>query len=483
MKKEIFRLQNGMIRQGKILRGPFFLQFCKGEISGIITDDSFEKEILVNFFSCRNTFESGDFYYNGKRIPFELQSNTIMKLLSQTVAVISRKPRLFESLSLVDNIFIPGYLIKREKHKKTATRLMEFFDIEISLNTKIRELTLLQRLQIEILHAVACHHKLIIISDVNGMLRSKERNKLRQLYERLTQIGYSICQIESLNNIPLNMLDLIQVIEKGKSVGCYSQAEVEYSDIACMVNGTAHHESYDELLKQMSKKLFSGFKGTILELKDICYEHLNKISIKLYKGEIAEINCRTGTDYLEIKHLLTGKVSPIAGQFFYNGQARNISVLERGISKWQIGCVDFSNQDHLLFENLSIIENVCYPLCLRNAHFFMNKNYMKVAEDYIKMVMPDLNLSKRVKNLTQEQVMQLVLCKWILCKPKLLFLFISSAFLKDEPDIIMNRIIVELSKYGIPVLIISEHDRFESEIIESVYIINKGMLINADEDK
>ena len=79
--------------------------------------------------------------------------------------------------------------------------------------------------------------------------------------------------------------------------------------------------------------------------------------------------------------------------------------------------------------------------------------------------------------------MQLVLCKWILCKPKLLFLFISSAFLKDEPDIIMNRIIVELSKYGIPVLIISEHDRFESEIIESVYIINKGMLINADEDK
>ena len=49
MRKELFRIENGMIRQNRILRGPFFLQFFEGEINGIITDDSFEKEILVNF--------------------------------------------------------------------------------------------------------------------------------------------------------------------------------------------------------------------------------------------------------------------------------------------------------------------------------------------------------------------------------------------------------------------------------------------------
>ena len=71
---------------------------------------------------------------------------------------------------------------------------------------------------------------------------------------------------------------------------------------------------------------------------------------------------------------------------------------------------------------------------------------MKAAEDYIKMIMPELELDTKVKNLTQEQVMRLVLCKWILCKPKILILFISSAFAKDEPDIFMGRMIIELSK-------------------------------------
>ena len=46
MKKEIFRIENGMIQQGRIVKGPFFLQFREGEISGIITDNSFEKELF-----------------------------------------------------------------------------------------------------------------------------------------------------------------------------------------------------------------------------------------------------------------------------------------------------------------------------------------------------------------------------------------------------------------------------------------------------
>ena len=111
----------------------------------------------------------------------------------------------------------------------------------------------------------------------------------------------------------------------------------------------------------------------------------------------------------------------------------------------------------------------------------MKKNYMKMAEDYIARIMPNLDLKKKIKMLTQEEVMRLMLCKWVLCKPEMLLLFISSAFMKSEPDLILNRMIVELGKYGIPVLIVSEHDRFESEIIQSSYIINRGSLIKVND--
>lgn len=480
MKKEIFRIQGGMIQQGRIVRGPFFLQFCEGEISGIITDDSFEKEMLVGFFRCENILKDGIFYYKEKRIPYRTQYKAARKVISGTVSVISGKSQLFDSLNVFDNIFIPGNLIKNRKQKRIAAQLMDFFDIKIPLHIKGRELTLLQRLQIEILHAVALRHKLIIVSDINGKLRSKERNDLSRLYDRLAQIGYSICQMESLNNISLNKMKRVQIVEKGKSVGYFSRPEMDYAEIVCLVNRMDYQDSYAELLEHKNRKLFNSHKGAVLEIENIHYGHIKNFSLKLYQKDIIEINCRTSTDYMEIKNILTGKAGISEGRFFYNGKVGGSSLINKAINRWEIGYVDFVKIENLMFENLSIVENVCYPLCLKIPNFYMYKKYMRVAEDYIKMIIPDLDIHTKVRNLTQEQIMRLVLCKWILCKPKVLLLFISSAFAKDEPDIFMGRMIVELSKYGIPVLIISERYKFEMEIVESEYIVNCGNIVKKE---
>ena len=72
--------------------------------------------------------------------------------------------------------------------------------------------------------------------------------------------------------------------------------------------------------------------------------------------------------------------------------------------------------------------------------------------------------------------MQRAFCKWILCKPKLLIIFISSPFLKDEPDHVADRLIIELSRYGVPVLILSERYKFESKIIETEYVVHDGVI-------
>lgn len=466
-----------MIQQGRIVKGPFFLHFCEGEISGIITDDSFEKEILVNFFRCKNVLKEGTFYESGKRISYSQQYKTVKKLISEKVSVISGNSQLFDSLNIVDNIFIPGSLIKSKKQKRIAAQLMDFFDIRIPLYKKSRELTLLQRLQIEILHAVALRHRLIIVSDINGKLRSGERHKLGMLYEQLARIGYSVCQIESLNHISLNKMDRVQIIDKGKSVGYFSRPEADYSEIACLVNSMDYQESFTELLKHKNKKLFHGQEGAVLELNNIKSGCIDGLSLKLFQRDITEINCRTGADYAEIKNILTGKAAVFSGHAVYGGKKGTIDILSRAIGRWEIGYVDFVNIENLLFENLSIIENVCYPLCLKTRNFYGHRKYMRAAEDYIKMIMPDLELDTKVKNLTQEQIMRLVLCKWILCKPRILMLFISSALAKDEPDLFMGRMIVELSKYGIPVLIISERYKFESEIIETEYIVNNGTVV------
>lgn len=477
MKKEIFRIQNGMIQQGRIVKGPFFLQFCEGEISGVIADDSFEKEVLVNFFRCKNVLKEGVFYYEEKRVPFGTQYKTIRKAVSENTSVITGNSQLFDSLNVLDNIFIPGNLVKSRKQRKIASELMAFFDIDIPLNAKSANLSFLQRLQIEILHAVALRHKLIIVSDINGKLLSKERNTLRKLYERLIRVGYSICQVESLSNISLNGMDHIQIIEKGRSVGYYSQQEIDYSEILCLINRADYQEEYAELLKHKERKLFRDHAEAVLKLEDVNYCHVKNFTLYLSQGDIIEINCRTSADYAEMKDIFMGKAGMAAGRFWYAGKEGKNAIFNRAIKRREIGFIDFINIDNLLFENLSIVENACYPLCLKIPNFYGHRKYMRAAEDYVKIIMSDLDLHTRVKNLTQEQIVRLVFCKWILCKPRVLFLFISSAFAKDEPDLFMGRMIVELSKYGIPVLIISERYKFESEIVEAEYVVNNGTVV------
>ncbi|MDD3337574.1 MAG: hypothetical protein PHS82_01815 [Lachnospiraceae bacterium] len=353
---------------------------------------------------------------------------------------------------------------------------MEFFDLDISLNKKVQDLTFIQRLQIELLHAVAAHHRLIIVSNVNGKLQMEERQELEQLYSRMTRIGYSICQIESLKNISLDKLDYVQIIDKGKCIEELSRPEIDYSEISRLVNRNDDAEKYSELEKYKNTKLYSDLKSSALELNSLCYGQLKSITLNVLRGDIIKINCKDSSSFRDLKEILTGKAPGAAGQILYYGIPIKNQKYKRKITKHEIACVDYSKNEQLMFENLTIIENVSYPLCLRKSDFFLHKRYIKAVESYIKMITPDLNLNKKVKYLSKEQIMRLVLCKWVLCKPKLLLIFIPSVLTKDGPDFIMDRIILELNKYGIPIIIVSEHSDYKTEVTEKSYVLKEGIL-------
>mgnify|MGYP000402778182 FL=1 len=46
MKEELIRIEDGIIKQGKSLRGPFYFHIYKGEISGIVTDNSEDRKLI-----------------------------------------------------------------------------------------------------------------------------------------------------------------------------------------------------------------------------------------------------------------------------------------------------------------------------------------------------------------------------------------------------------------------------------------------------
>ena len=155
----------------------------------------------------------------------------------------------------------------------------------------------------------------------------------------------------------------------------------------------------------------------------------------------------------------------------------NSGAIEKAAKKQKIGYLDFSLLDRMLFDNLSLMENLCYPLSLKTPFFFMRRKYRKAAEDYVRRTGMAVDLRAEVKTLTQEQVARVALCRWLLCKPKLLILFVPASFVRVEFDLSLQKILLEMCMYGIPVMIVSERYKLDADIIETEYVLNEGTIV------
>ena len=477
MKHEVMRFQNVMIRQGRVSGGPFFLRINRGKMSGVIIGEPFEKELITDLFSGRSELEGGYFFYHEELIPPERQKNVIRKKLMREVAIISDESRLFESLSIVDNIFIPDFLIRTPKQKRIARELMAFFDLRIPLTAHVRDLSTLERIQVEILHAVANHHKLIFAVNINGRLRTRELQELYRLYDALVGIGYAICMFEPHSTMPLDKLDYVTVVEKGKCVGEYFRGDIDSGEIAELVNSYSDPYGYTDLIALRDKKLYSGTRLPIMEFRHLSYGKLADLTMQVHKGELVQLFCRTRSDYTAVRKLLTGQTAGFEGELIINGDRMNSAAILKAARKWKIGWMDFSLTDRMLFDNLDLIENICYPLCRKTPLFFLSRKNSKAVREYIigseLMIDPDAD----VRTLTQQQAVRVVLSKWLVCKPKLLFLFVPASFERVELDPALKKILLELGMYGIPVLIISERYKLEADIIETEYVLSDGRIV------
>lgn len=477
MKHEVVRLSNVMIRRGRTGAGPFYLKINRGELSGVVIDESFEIELIRDLFTGKSSLEGGHVFYDEKLVPPEKQANTIRRKLMKEVSIISGETRLFDSLSLVDNIFIPGFLLRSRKHRKIAKELMAFFDLDIPVNARPGDLGMLERIQIELLHAVANHHKVIFAVNINGKLRTREVEELFLFYDRLIRIGYSICLFESYSTMPLEKLDFVTVVEKGRCVGEYARPDIDPREIAGLVNAYSDPGEYSELIALRDRKLYSGKRIPILELKNLSCGRLCDFTLDVHKGELVQLFCRTRSDYNAVKDLFLGRSGSFEGTFLMGGNEMRPRAVEKAVRKLKIGYIDFSLLDRLLFNNLSLLENICYPLCLKTPFFFLHRKYRRAAADYIRRAGLMIEPETEVWTLTQEQAARVVLCKWLLCKPKLLILFVPASFVRIELDLPLQKILLELCMYGIPVMIVSERYKAEADIIETEYVVSEGRIV------
>lgn len=464
MKKELLRFQDVCFEIRGQKYGPFFFQLFEGKLTGILTDDFFDKELLVKLFCGKCTLLSGFLYLQEELAPPEEQMKLLKKLSSEQIAVISGRSGLFEALSISENIFFPLFLFRTNKLNKIARELFHFFQLEFSPNKKVSQLSTLERIQIELLHALVCKRKIIIVSDVNKSLQKKEIFCLSRMYQKLAQMGYSICLVEALTGETKGLLDYFSLIKSGKTVGNGYKDEYPYREAYLLLNMFDRTEEYQNLLKKKEKKYYVDQDAIVMEWENATGVNFHNLSFALRKGEIMEIICRRHSSYIELTNVLMGKWELAFGVARLEGAPASSGKIKAALKKWEIGSVDTGSR--ILFENKTIIENICYPLCLKKRYFFFKKRYTRAAKAYIRDIAKEIDMRAKTEELLPEHATWVSICKWILCKPRLLLIFVPAATRKDNLDIVTEKLLVELGIHGVAILIVTEEQEIASEIID-----------------
>ncbi|KKI88844.1 ABC transporter ATP-binding protein [Bacillus sp. SA1-12] len=212
---------------------------------------------------------------------------------------------------------------------------------------------------------------------------------------------------------------------------------------------------------QVGKK---GNENSIPVLKDI--------SLKINKGEIASIVGRSGSGKSTLLNLISGYISPSAGEIIINGT--NVTAYnEKNWAKFRLDNFGFIFQSFQLIPSLTTFENVELPLTLKGIDAGERK---KQVMEQLKSVGLENHAEHYPNELSGGQQQRVSIARALITRPSIILADEPTGSLDSETEKEILALIQQLNKeQGITFFIIT-HDEEVAKISNHQFHLQDGVL-------
>ncbi len=469
MKDELLKITNGTLTyHNHRMIESLNLQVYKSEAHGIILDNTDVKNALLRILCGETQLDYGKIYY-GEEL---LKQNDIARVLKQNVVLINQTSHLISKFKIYENIFFTKFhfLYLNPKHYyKIARNLFQHFDINIPLNKSVKNLSIYECIIIELITAFALQRKLVILTNISGILDHHEMNSIYQLVTRLKEKGMSFLFIRNFEDISLKHMDRLTAIKGGRTVGIFDPKLINKEKLYQVFNLIP-----DSSLSYPGNKAGQEAGQVILSFQNVSDDILKQVSFDIHKGEILRILYADEASANRFISILKGESVKASG-FIYLGSNLYMPSPNLYNAKSEICFIDENPTEKLLFKNLSVIENLSYPLSNKIKGFWLKKKYKKSIAIKVSKVIDQDMLRKPVKHLIQDDQQKIVYCKFLLYNPKLV-VCIKPFSVADTQNKLTEQMIVMLAENGISVLVITSRWPFLSSIHGRLFYLSDGVL-------
>lgn len=451
MKREVFVIENGSMEYDNTsIFKDLSLQLFAGEIAGLAFDNLMEQRFFLELLQGERVLTSGRICLDEDEEVFEAAA----KKLSNYTAVIGRKSGLIPSVSIEDNIFLfsdTRWFISQKNYRERFSKLKQQFGILAKIPDRQCELSVKDRIMIELLKAYAGSKKIVVLKDVISALTKSETEELfafmNQTKEEMTYLV-----IAGFEEAGLKYLDRMVLVQNGRTIAM-SQLMMQKKGLNQILQTLINESGKPDSLMTHFTMNMQRERKMILQASNVSTGYLKDFSLTLESGQIQKIYYSDERTKEHLWGIFSGDIRLKGGELLLEEKIYKVNNMAEAVLKG-IGFVVEKPYQNELMENITAVENISMPLQEKVKGYWMFRKYKQSVEEYIREMHLD---EKKVRNMSSLERQKMVYEKWLLYMPRVLICHNPFADIDINMQELTLKMINVLQKRGIAILILTSN--------------------------
>jgi ribose transport system ATP-binding protein len=266
------------------------MEFRRGEVHALVGENGAGKSTLMKILSGVYRADEGRVLLNGAPAAFQDPQQAQLAGIS----IIFQEFSLIRGFDVTENVFLNreptrllGHLDRRRARERARALLAEI-GIELDVDRKVGELSVVQQQVVEIVKALSVTASVLIMDEPSAALTDKELKKLFEIIRTLKARGVTVIYISHMLDEIFQIADRVTVLKDGKVVGTRVAAELTKDELVRMMVGRSIEDFYPPLA--------AGRGEPVLDVRGLGKRgQLADISFQLHAGEIVGIAGMVGS--------------------------------------------------------------------------------------------------------------------------------------------------------------------------------------------
>lgn len=444
----------------------------RGEVHCLIGANGAGKSTLMKILSGAYKEDGGKIIFDGKQLSW----HGTEARRKEGISVIYQELSLFSELTVGENVYINNYpkkggKIDWKKVYEDTQKLADSLNIRIDAKARIADLNIGQRQLTEIMKAIACNAKLIVMDEPSSTLSKNEFQILVQVIQDLKAKGITIIYISHHLEELFLVGDRITVLRDGRFVTCKGTHELDENTLVEYMTGVTMSQGQQE-----ERKLHKVSDEVVLELKDLCNHKVNHVSFQLHKGEVLGLYGLVGSGRTEILQSIFGVVPPSSGEIYLHGKPVTFKCTKDAIQNG-IGLAPESRKTQGLVLPLPVWENMSM-VALRKFRMGGKLHYKRIFEECnsykerLRIKAPDVHTI--AGNLSGGNQQKIILAKWLMKDCDILLLDEPTQGIDVAAKAEIYKLIGEMTRMGKSVIVVSSELEELLRICDNIHVMYDG---------